>query len=318
MRTPWSLTALAAVTLIGCGGGAKSQITQVAQMRDAFDAESDRDLAAHAMWTNLNLIEALTRAQPKNEALRAQAADAYSSAAIAFVLPELWAQDDPNGAEAGRIKKRMNDFQARAFEHATARLAKSDARLLPFLEGDIEELKAQLAVRRKARTIDAMFWYAHTSAMTAHADPQDRGNAKKIRIADTIMEHVRTQDETIDGGLPILYFAIKHAHAPEGHGRDLEKARKEFDAVIAQTGGKALIHKFWKGYYYCGAKKDRACFDQAMDEILAADVNVLPEQRFWNGLAQDWAASWKANAHKLFGGGMPTSAPVVDPLPPIE
>ena len=74
------------------------------------------------------------------------------------------------------------------------------------------------------------------------------------------------------------YWGAYYAGIPSFAGKDLVKSREHFDKALAHAPGfvgtKVLLAEFW-----AVETKDKATFETALNEVLGADENALPEIR---------------------------------------
>lgn len=72
------------------------------------------------------------------------------------------------------------------------------------------------------------------------------------------------------------YFGAYYAALPSFAGQDLERSRKEFDAVIAKFpdhfGNRVLLAEYW-----AVKAQDRALYLEQLDFVINGDPNVIPE-----------------------------------------
>jgi hypothetical protein len=79
-----------------------------------------------------------------------------------------------------------------------------------------------------------------------------------------------------------MVLGAYHARSPLA---ELEDGKKEFDAAIALTKGKALLPKVQlAATYYC-VKNDREAYVKTLTEVVEAG-DTLPEQRLTNAVAK--------------------------------
>ncbi len=121
----------------------------------------------------------------------------------------------------------------------------------------------------------AIYWYATNIGKFAVAKGFTTTLFYKDRIF-AVMTHVLGMDEAFFFAAPHRYFGAFYAKAPSFAGGDMDKAKKHFDRSLELEpryfGTKVLLAEYW-----ATKAGDKDLYERELKEVLAGDVNVIPE-----------------------------------------
>jgi tetratricopeptide (TPR) repeat protein len=246
--------------------------------------EDDLPLAEQAVASNLKLIEALVRSDPNNKKLLLMASQGYSSYALGFV-------EDSDPERARKFYARGRDYGLRIL------LRKEQFRKA--LNADLEQFKEALRVFSK-NDVPALFWTANGWGNWINlglSDPNALAQLPKVRL---LMERVLQLDEGYFYGSAHLFFGSLYGGIPKMLGGDPAKSRRHFERCLEINKGRFLMTYVLYARYYAVQVQDRALFEKLLRRVLDATLDILPEQRLANAIAQRKAAALLAKVDDLF------------------
>ncbi len=265
----------------------------------SIQGETDIDLAEVGVAANLKMMEGLLLITPNNEDLLRMLAEGFSSYAYAFIRPKGW-KLDPYSEEAEALKARVVELRVRYIGDARRRLRLMDEVLDKLVDGDVGVLSKALAKEDNKKVLDAVFWVAQTLSMRVESDLEDLEAVASVPTAKALMARVREIMPGHEYGMPNIFFGATEAMTGPGLGGSLEKSKAAFEEAFAVADGKFLLAKFMYAKTYCVAAQKRDCFERALNAVIEADPNDLPERALANQLARRWARYWLAQANELF------------------
>lgn len=303
----WALFLLLPLALLHAGC-ARVLVDQTASMMvataPAIEMEEDPALAEAATLSNLTMIEGMLLLSPRNETLLMMATRSFAGYGAAFVEPAWSLRDDYFSDDYLYAQKRLQGLYRRSRDTGLRWIELHHpevARLLrePTKDAWVEELPAALA-KLGLRDVPALFWTAQAWALLIRADDENVLEIANLGKIEAIMHRVYELDPDYNFGAVHLFFAMRNTSLGREWGGDLEEARRHFANAIAVTGGRYLAARYLHARDYCRAIQDRDCFVQGLEEVAAADPDLLPEQRLANTLATIWARQWLARVDDFF------------------
>lgn len=250
---------------------------------DALYAEPDLGIAEIAVASNLKLLEGFHLADPKNKNLLEMLAQGYASFSLAFLE-----ESEPERASA--IYLRARDF---GFQRLAMTKAFKDG--IPARE---EDFVKRLPLLGKSE-LPALFWTAFAWAGWVNLnrdDPQAIFDLSKVKA---MMNRVLEIDEGFFFGGAHLFWGSINGSIPRMLGGDPEKARESFEHVIELTDGKFLIAYVYYARYYAVSTLDEALFDELLNKVLVAPMDILPGYELMTSLAKRQAESLLAQKDDL-------------------
>ena len=304
----WQLILVVAMSL-SCGVGcsmakfaASSTADVLWEAGAAVQTETDPILAEAAIMSNLKMFDGLLLLLPDNSRLLKMSAEAYSAYAFGYLQARSWEIADFDDPYLGELQRRIKDYHQRAAGYAWRLLKQEAEEVWEAIKNNAapDDLDKVLAGVDDPDALDAMYWYAHCNGLLIEADTDDLENVARMDTVRRVMERVAAKLPKHEYGMPNAFLAGAQSSLGAGIAGDLEGARKRFESAIAVTEGRFLLPRYLHARLYCPAVLDRACFDQGMEAILAADPQAFPQRSLTNLLVQRWARFWKRNAEDLF------------------
>lgn len=269
---------LALLAVPGCSVqrlAARASAGLVADSFAAVNAEPDLELAEAGAAASLPLLEGVLRGDPDAIDVRLIAAEAYVGYALAFVE-----QDDP---------PRAADLYRRARDHARhAWRVEADHSGAPgphaTLWYDLDALDEYLG-RLDARFVPMVYWTAQGWGGMIKNRPSDPELVADVPAVEALARFVLRHD-------PGFGYAGAHALLGAVAGSlpvflgGAATARDHFEAAIDLTDRRFLMHHVLYASTYAVQVQDRALFLRLLDEVRTAELDLLPERRLVNTVAQ--------------------------------
>ncbi len=251
---------------------------------EAFNEESDLQIAQEALASNLKLIEALIKADPQNEKFLLYAAQGYNAYGLGF------AEDD--SVERARLfYLRGRDYGLRILEQNAAFKAAENKSLTEFTE----------AVQTFSRDdVPALFWTASSWFSYINITRSDVEALAAIPRATAMMEFVLRNDPSYYYGGPYMFLGAIEGSTPQALGGHPEKAKDYFEKSLAISKGKFLLTDLYYAETYAVQIQDQNLFDSLLTTIDNAPIDILPEARLPNAIAKHKAKLLRTKVNELF------------------
>ena len=284
---------LAAFASGGCSMQRLAARASAGLLADSFaavNAEPDLELAAAGAAASLPLVEGLLRGDPDAVAVRLMAAEAYVGYALAFVE-----QGAP--LRAAELYRRGRDHALHAWQVQAHRAG------LPApgasLWFDLDALEQYLAGLGQ-RYVPAVYWTAQGWGGMVKNNPAAPELLADVPAITALARFVVRHEPGYGfAGAHVLLGSLAAA-LPAFLGGSPTAARDHFETALALTEGRFLMIQVQFAASYAVQVQDRALFATLLDQVRAADLEVLPERRLANAVAQRRAAALAATAEELF------------------
>lgn len=251
---------------------------------EAMQEESDLGLAEQATASNLKLIEALIKSDPKNDQLLLLAAEGFTSYALGFI-------EDESPERASQFYLRARDYGlqvlTRKREFASA------------LDAGIESFQTSLSSFSRS-DVAALFWTANAWGSYINLNKTDVNALAAVPKVTALMNKALSLDETFYYGGPHLFMGTLMASRPRILGGDPEQSLKHFKRCLEINEGKFLMAKYFYAQSYAVQNQKRELFRRLLNEILEAPADLLPAQRLANEIAKKKAGILLEKEDDLF------------------
>jgi len=251
---------------------------------EAFNEESDLQIAQEALASNLKLVEALIKADPGNEQFLLYAAQGYNAYGLGF------AEDD--SVERARL------FYMRAKDYGM-RILERNARFKTAEDKNLDEFTRALQSFSKD-DVPAVFWTASSWFSFINISRTDVEALAAIPKATAMMEFVLKNDSTYYYGGAYLFLGAIEGSTPPMLGGNPEKARQYFEESLAINGGKFLMADLYYAETYAVQVQNQELFESLLKKIDDASIDILPEARLANAIAKHKAKLLRAKINDLF------------------
>ncbi len=250
----------------------------------AFNEESDLQIAQYALASDLKLIEALIKADPGNEKFLLFAAQGYNAYGLGF------AEDD--SVERARV------FYLRARDYGLRILEKNSA----FREAEGKDLAEFTKALQTFSQDDvpAIFWTASSWFSYINITRSDVEAIAAIPRANALMDFVLAHDSTYYYGGAYLFLGAIEGSIPPMLGGKPEKAKADFEKSLTISGGKFLLADLYYAQTYAVQIQDKELFESLLKKIEDAPIDILPEARLANAIAKRKARILASKENDLF------------------
>jgi predicted anti-sigma-YlaC factor YlaD len=254
--------------------------------------DDDPVLVGEALPFGLKLMETVLEDTPDHEDLLVAAASGFVMYGQAWVLRPSRVMEANDLGVARRERERAKALFLRAREYARRALEIRHPNLLDELGTNPEASLVELA----PRDLPAMYWYAAATASAIISDLSDMELVAEFSVVPAFLERGLALDETWNrGALHELLMAM-----PASAGGTAERAEHHFERAMELNGGLSLGPLVSLAEGVCVPQQDRARFTTLLTEVLAFDVDVHPENRLANILAQEHAIWLLSRTEELF------------------
>ncbi|MGB2867692.1 MAG: TRAP transporter TatT component family protein [Bacteroidota bacterium] len=251
---------------------------------EAFNEESDIQIARESLGGNLKLLEALIKADPENSKLLLFASQGYSSYALAF------AEDD--SAERARVfYLRGRDFGLR--------ILNQNAKFKAALDKDDSTFRAAVWSFSK-EDVPAIFWTAFGWGSYINLTRTESAALADLARVNALMDFVHENNPTYYFGGADIFFGSIQGTMPPMMGGKPELSKSHFEKALAINGGKFLMTYVYYAKTYCVQTQNQELFGELLKKVDDASIDVLPEARLANAVAKRKAKFLQQTTNDLF------------------
>lgn len=282
----WIWTAIFSTLLIGCSMqklALKTTSGLFAYGIDALYAEPDLQIAETAIVANLKLLEGFHRADPANKTILNLLVQGYAGYALAFL-------EDQSPERASRIYLRARDYGFQRLERTRA-----------FRDG-IPKKEADFVARLqyiRPEEVPTLFWTAFAWGGWVNLNRDDPQAVFDLSKVKAMMNRVLELDETYFFGSAHLFWGSIYGSIPPMLGGDPNKAREHFQKALEISGEKFLIAQVYYAQYYAVTTLDEALFEDLLNQVIAAPVDILPGYELLTQVARRKARDLLARKDEL-------------------
>jgi hypothetical protein len=279
---------LAAALASGCGVTEKLAVQSLIPIMDASVAAAyrDRDVETvrEGIAGNLLLLRGVCEENPGNRELCALAAQTYFSYAMGFVEdtdPEraelLYAEGWRLGREGLERFGWFRDAESEQpipSEKTLARIGKNDVELL--------------------------FWSLANRIRWISLNLGEPEAVAQLPRVDLYLRRVLEIAPDYFLGMPHVMLGALQGFRPRLLGGDPEESRQQFEEAFRVSGNRMLIFQVLYAQFYCRQMLDEECFTKALEGVMAAPDDLLPDYRLWNEIARAKAGALLEQRDELF------------------
>ena len=250
-----------------------------------FESDNDPVLVGEALPFSLKLMEGLLAEQPDNEGLLLATCRGYLLYTYGFVHVPAEQRSMDSIAEARALRARARNLYLRA--HGYARRALQNR--YPGIGGDLSQ-DPEAALRAVAQHDVAMlYWDGAALALAISVSRNEAALLARIPEVEALLARALELDETWNAGA-LHEFAIVLAAARSTSAEQTE-LRTHYDrALELSEGARASVYVSYAEATAVPAQ-DRSQFVELLRRALEVDIELDPENRLLNVIAQQ-RASW--------------------------
>jgi predicted anti-sigma-YlaC factor YlaD len=247
-----------------------------------YASDNDLELVGDALPFSLKTIESLLLEVPEHKGLLLTAASGFTQYSYAWVDLEAFEIEDSDPQRAGRLKLRAKNLYLRGRAYALRAVQLRQADFIGAVRQDAEGALS----RYTKENIPELYWLALSWAAATATDTSDMDLVADLNLIDAIMRRCLELDETFDdGALHEFMIAWEGGRSPlQGGGAD--SAREHFAQAIGLSGDIRVGGLVSLAESVSVAEQNRSEFEQLLERALAFNVDVHPQTRLANLVAQ--------------------------------
>jgi hypothetical protein len=250
----------------------------------ALTEERDLDFAEKALPGNIKLLEVMLKNKPDDVRLLTLTSQGYSSYALGFLEDSL--QD------------RARDFYLRGRDFGM-RILRQDRDLAKALDGSVDDLKAALR-SYDSEMVPAAFWTAFGWGSYIYLSLGNPDAIADLPRAEALMDFVVEHDSSYYYGGAHVFLGTLYGSRPKMLGGNIDLARDHFARALRINGGKFLMTYVYQARSVAVQTLDEALFDECLQKVDSASLEILPEFRLANAIAKKKAQLLMSRRAELF------------------
>ncbi len=293
------LLALTLLTLLGTGclkNIATGALADALSGGSGLSTDDDPELVRDAAPFGLKTMESVFKEQPKHVGLITSLASGFTQYAYAFVQQDADADELAGKSSSARPKReRAKKLLLRARDYGLLGLELKSPGITEKLKS-MKDLDPALAALKK-EDLPLVYWTAAAWALAIGNGKEDMGLVSQLPAPEALMLRALALDPDWEKGTVHEFFV---SYLPSKPGGSEQKAREHFERAQALHGGTHLgMYLSWaEGVLVQQQKREE--FTAMLQKVLAFDVNLAPENRLANTIAQRRAKLLQANLDDLF------------------
>ncbi|MEW6369007.1 MAG: TRAP transporter TatT component family protein [Acidobacteriota bacterium] len=299
VRYGWAATIFATCALQGCSVrqlAIRSLGDALAAGASTYARDDDPELVRDALPFALKTIEGVLTESPRHRGLLEAAASGFTQYAYAFVECEADFSEHADLARATELRQRARKLYLRAREYGSRGIEVGHPAFRRLLQGDREQ--ALMQVRKEE--VGLLYWTAAAWAATISISKEDSELTADLSVVEAMMERALVLDEGYGGGVIHDFFIAYEGGRPASAGGSVDRAREHLQKATALSKGHRAAPLVTYAETVCVGTQDRVEFQRLLNEALTLDVQLDPDQRLANLIAQKRARWLLSCADELF------------------
>lgn len=258
----------------------------------AYGQDEDPELVAQAVPFALKTMEGVLVEQPDHVGLLTALTSGFVQYGYAFVLPEAERLAESDFDRSLAIKKRARRLFLRAEGYGRRGIEAAHEGYLAALAAD----RAQALGLLEAEDVPLLYWSTAAGALQIASANLEPAALAELPVVQAMLARALELDESYgDGVLHELAFTLELSMP----GGSADKALVHHRRALELSGGRRASTFVSYAEAYCVKKQDRKGFDEALQKALAIDVDLHPNDRLANVIAQEKARRLLAVADDL-------------------
>lgn len=272
-----------------------------ANAQPSLKMESDVDFAGRALPGVLKTMEGMWVANPDNKILLGLLTEGYCQYGIGFVEDEweaaLLRGDVETAAARNETATRMF---TRCLGYATKKLGSAWNKALTGTSDDVLRLTGKTTDRTP------LMWAAIALASIVNHNKDRIDIVAQLPVAKAMLERVVALDQKhkprdpMLAAMPYVALGMLYSEAGREFGGDADKAIALFDQAFELSGKRLLLARVLKAARVGKQTQNRELFRTVLNEVLATDPAIWPEERLANEIAHRRARRYLANEKEIF------------------
>lgn len=264
----------------------------------SFEMEADVEIAEPSGLTMIKMLEAFQHDNPKNKNYLILLSRSYTNYAFAFLEWNMMKNSGVNDALRAKNEQRAKNFYIKGKDYGL-RILNRNAGFEKAITQDLDTFKKALKGMGRSY-LPALFWTGLSWGSWINLSKDSPLAIAEFPKAEAMMGRVVEIDQHYFYSTPLLFFGYAFGSRPPMFGGDPGKSKEFFESALKEQRRKFLMAHVMYAQSYAVQNQDRALFDSLLNEVVAADANILPEQRLANELAKLRAQWLIGNANQFF------------------
>jgi predicted anti-sigma-YlaC factor YlaD len=263
------------------------------QAEGVYLSDEDPELIAAALPFNLKTMETLLETNPTHRSLLLTATKSFILYAYSFVEPEARALEYTEFDEAEAVRFRASRLYRRAYRYGMRGLSIDHPGIGQRLSATPDESAAELTLDDVPLTV----WTAAALGGAIGMAKDDPESTADIAVVGAMLERALALNEGYESGtIHEFLFAYEAGRI----GGSLDKARRHYDrALVLGPGKQPSIWLSWAETVSV-SEQNRGEFLELVEQALGFDLDLYPDNRLLNILAQRRARWLKDSVDDLF------------------
>ncbi len=258
----------------------------------SFEMESDPEIGESSGLTMIKMLESFQHDNPKNKNYLILLSRSYAMYSFGFLEWNMLKYKDIDEAKRTLNETRAKQFYEKGRNFGLQVLNRNGA-FEKNLVKDIDSFKKALKGMGRS-SVPALFWTAFNWGSYINLNKDSPLAIAEFPKVEAIMERVLELDEYYNFAGPHLFFGYAYGSRPTMFGGNPTKSKEHFEKGINAYQRKFLMGLVLYAQSYAVQNQDRALFESLLNEVLATNADVLPEQRLANEMAK-LKAQWLLN-----------------------
>jgi hypothetical protein len=251
---------------------------------EVLNEEQDLEIADKSIASDLKLLEAMLKSDPENDEMLLLASMGYSSYTIGFV-------EDFSKDRARLFYQRAKDFGIQ--------ILKKNKNFSAVVDGNLDDFSNSLNTFQP-KDIPAIFWTALSWGSYVSISLTDPDALADLPKVEAMMKYISCKDEKYFYGGAHFFLGALYGSQPKALGGNPDESKKEFEKCLEINKGKFLLTYIYFARTYAVQIQDQELFNQLLDKVDEATLDILPEARLSNAIAKRKAEELRKISNELF------------------
>jgi predicted anti-sigma-YlaC factor YlaD len=261
-----------------------------------YATDDDPELVGAALPFALKTIESLLQQSPHHKGLLLAATSGFTQYAYAFVQTRADFIEDTDLAQATALREQARSLYLRALGYGMRGLEE----IQPGLQGSLRTDPQEALARFRKKDVPRLYWTAMAWGAAIALNKTDIELGAGLPQVELLMRRALELDEGYDLGAIYDFFIVYAGGRPAAAGGSVERARASLTRALQLSNGHRAAPLVSFAETVAVSLQDRAEFEKLLDQALAININVLPQQRLANVIAQRRARWLLGRMDRLF------------------
>ena len=261
-----------------------------------YASDDDIELVGEALPFSLKTIEALLQEVPEHKGLLLTAASGFTQYSYAYVYLDSLEIEDSDPIRSSELRMRAKRLYLRGNAYALRAVELTQANFVNALRSDPEYTLSIFT----ADNVPELYWFSLSLAAAISADKSDVHLIADLNLIEPIMQRCLQLDESYEQGALHEFMIAYQGGRTVLQGGGTEAARHHFDRAMALSHSSKVAPLVTLAETTSVAEQDREEFERLLTEALDFDVDLFPDFRLANLVAQKRARLLEAQSDDLF------------------